>query len=264
MAGWFERLFRAFVEFRPARNWKCRYPPHRGEHYQDEIVVQDGASEWYLHGKLIARLVRVEHPIYELYLTNAGYSTVTTMSRLNGIIWLFRDILNIDLKIQFRLKYESAPPSYPVYTYVEHDGLDYMVNHVKILLDMAERRVLRVDLPPEKAIYHFMKHGGLSYARKLFYKLREIKSQLDDALDRLTDLVHDLDVKPTQEMISLAQRIYEFRDAYKAIYELGLPYGIYATHVEDAKDTLKSLIREGNELLTRARVILAELTLLNA
>jgi hypothetical protein len=258
---WFERLFKAFVEFRPARNWKCRYPPHRGEHYQDEIVVQDGASEWYLHNHLIARLRPIKHPVYELYLTTAGYPTQTTLSRLNGIIWLFKLKLDIDLGVRFRLKYNSVP-GYPEYTYIEYNGLDYLTNRVNILFDISEKKVIRVDIPG-RAIMHFMKNPRLSYIRKLYYKLERLKSQLEDILDYMADPAKN--IEPTQEMIDLANRIYGFKDVYYMIIkELGLPYGIYATHVEDAKDTLKSLIREGEGLLTRAKEIIAELTLLNA
>jgi hypothetical protein len=257
VAGWFGSLFRAFIEFRPAHNWKCRF--HDGAHYQDEIVVQDGASEWYLHNHLIARLRPIEHPVYELYLTDAGYPTVTTLSRLNGILWLFKLKLDIDLGVQFHLKYNGVP-GYPVYTYIEYKGLDYLANGVNIVFNILFKRA-SVDIQG-RAIMHFMKHRELSYVRKLYYKLREIKSQLDDALNRLIDLVHNLDIEPP---ISLAQRIYEFRDTYyKVINELGLPYGIYVAHVEDAKDTLKSLLREGEELLTRAKEIITELTLLSA
>jgi hypothetical protein len=260
MADWFERLFKAFISFRPARNWKCRY--HNGIHYQDEIsVTQEGdkrVSEWYLHGHLIASLKPINYPVYELHLTDAGYPTPTTLSRLNGILWLFK-LIDIDLGVWFRLKYNSMP-GYPEYTYIEYNELDYLTNSVNILFNVSEKRVIRVDIHG-KAIMHFMKNPRLSFIRKLYYKLARLKSQLEDILDYMADSAKN--IEPTQEMIDLANRIYGFKDVYyKAIEELGLPYGVYATHVEDAKDTLKGLIREGEELLAKARVILAELTLL--
>jgi hypothetical protein len=58
---WTDRLLDSFFSFRPARNWRCRFPEHRGSHYQD-MVATDGCAEaeWLLHGLTIARLLRLE------------------------------------------------------------------------------------------------------------------------------------------------------------------------------------------------------------
>jgi len=86
-----EGLLDAFFSFKEARNWRCKYPPHGGRHWQDEIVVvEDPVREakraaWLLHGERIASLEERGEGKLLLSLTDAGYPTLTTVSRLNAI-----------------------------------------------------------------------------------------------------------------------------------------------------------------------------------
>jgi hypothetical protein len=262
MADWFKRLFNAFIEFRPARNWKCRY--HYGKHYQDEIRTKyesgKRVSEWYLHDNLIARLEPIEYPVFNLYLTTAGYSTPTTLSRLNDIIWLFKLKLNIDLGITFRLKYDGAVgKGYPDHTYIEYHprNTEYKTSRVNLQFNALTREVLAVDLPRDCEIRYFMNHKKLSSVRRIYYKLEKIDGALFDVVYKLRNLDCD-----NSELLS---KIDEFRRKVYSFVELfGLPYGIYAKFSVDAvKNVLKELIKEGEAILPKAREVLAETVLLN-
>ena len=267
MAYWFERLFKAFITFRPARNWKCAF--HNGRHYQDEIRTSvdgnKGVSEWYLHDKLIATLKPIEYPIYELYLTDAGYPTPTTLSRLNGIIQLFKSRLGIDLGIWFKLKYNDGfGRGYPIYTYIMHSsGAEYRIPYVTIRFNASTREIIAVSLSRDYEIMHFMNHRDnkkLMRIRRIYYKLKKVDHELGRIAYRLRyDYYLDYYNPVLAEIDSFKRNVYDYEHYF------GLPYGIYARlDLEVVEYILKKLIKEGEAILTKARETLAEVVLLNA
>jgi len=261
MADWFKRLFNAFIEFRPARNWKCRY--HYGKHYQDAIVTDADGVKWYLHDKLIARLKVIEYPVYELYLTDAGYPTPTTMSRLNGIVRLFSR-LGIDLGVWFKLKYSDGfGRGYPIYTYIISSGAEYRIPYVTIRFNASTREIVAVSLPRDYEIMHFMNHRDnkkLMRIRRIYYKLKKVDHELGRIAYRLRyDYYLDYYNPVLAEIDSFKRNVYDYEHYF------GLPYGIYARlDLEVVEYILKKLIKEGEAILTKARETLAEVVLLNA
>jgi hypothetical protein len=261
MADWFERLFKAFIEFRPARNWKCRF--HNGRHYQDAIITGVDGVKWYLHDKLIAKLKAIEYPIYELYLTDAGYSTVTTISRLNGIIWLFKSRLGIDLGIEFRLKYNGGfGRGYPIYTYImRSDGTEYKIPYVTVRFNALTREVLATSLPRDYEIMHFMNHRDnkkLMHVRRVYYRLVRVKRELWRIAYKLRYDYYDHDNPVLSEIDNYSGKVYDFENHF------GLPYGVYSRiDLELVENVLRNLIKEGEAVLLKARETLAEAMLLN-
>jgi len=262
MADWFERLFRAFIEFKPARNWKCRF--HAEDHYQDEIRVDGNrrVSRWYLHDNLIAELKVLEFPIYELYLTDAGYFTPTTLSRLNGIIWLFNLKLGIDLGVRFKLKYSDAyGRGRPLYTYIIHypSGREYDINYITIQFDALAHEILTVNLPRDREIKHFMNHKELLSIRRIYYKLMEIVSELRKIGNKLCRDYMDCENPILSQISDFIREVYDFEDYF------GLPHGIYARFDPEAvKNVLRGLIKEGEAMLPKARETLTEVMLMDA
>ena len=181
---WMDRLVNSFFSFRPARNWRCRFPEHNGSHYQDEIAVDGATAEWLLHGKLIARLLKLEGG-WLLELRDAGYPTVTTVSRLNSILWRLCELYPDSPKMVFRLKYTSLG-GHPDHTFFLVDGRAYKLNlfpeeTVRILVDGRA-----VPLLPTRAEYlYFMQHPRLEGVRRLY---RAANRLLDGSRERLEEV----------------------------------------------------------------------------
>jgi hypothetical protein len=261
MADWFERLFKAFIEFRPAHNWKCKY--HDGRHYQDAIITGVDGVKWYLHDKLIAKLKVIEFPVYELYLTDAGYSTITTISRLNGIIQLFKR-LGVDFGVEFRLKYNGGfGRGYPIYTYIMHSsGREYKTPSVTIRFNALTREVLSMSLYRDYEIMHFMNHRDnkkLMHVRRVYYKLVNVKRELWRIEQKLRYDYYGYDSPVLSEIEDYNGKVYDFERRF------GLPYGVYSRiDLEFVETVLRNLIKEGEAILSKARETLAEVMLMNA
>jgi hypothetical protein len=185
---WMDRLLEAFFSFRYARNWRCRFPEHGGSHYQDVVATGGGTeAEWLLHGHAIARLSRLEGGRLLLELRDAGYPTLTTVSRLNAILWKLRELYPAP-EMEFRLKYTGLF-GHPDHTFFLVDGKAYNLNllpdkAVRILIDPREGRA--VPLLPAGAEYlYFMWHPELEPLRRLY---RDASRLLDGSWERLEEV----------------------------------------------------------------------------
>ena len=182
-----DRLLNSFFSFRPARNWRCRFPEHYGSHYQDAVATDGGTeAEWQLHGHTIARLLKLDGGRLLLELRDAGYPTVTTLSRLNAILWRLRELYPDSPRMEFRLKYTQLVGGYPDHMFLMVDGRAYNLNllpekTVRILVDGRA-----VPLLPTRAEYlYFMQHPRLEWLRRLY---RGAKEALGEAWRRLGEV----------------------------------------------------------------------------
>jgi hypothetical protein len=213
-----DRLVNSFFSFKPARNWRCRFPEHRGSHYQD-MVATDGCAEaeWRLHGHVIARLSKLDGGLL-LELCDAGYPTVTTVSRLNAILWKLCELYPAP-EMEFRLKYTGLG-GHPDHTFLLVDGKAYKLNlfpekTVRILVDGRA-----VPLLPTSAEYlYFMQHPRLEPLRRLY---RAASRLLDGSRERLEEVERFLSGASGFE--ELRSKYWELRsrweNAWKALREL--------------------------------------------
>jgi hypothetical protein len=216
---WMEKLLDSFFSFKPARNWRCRFPEHRGSHYQDMVATDGGTeAEWLLHGNAIARLLKLDGGLL-LELRDAGYPTLTTVSRLNSILWKLRELYPDSPKMEFMLKYTGLF-GHPDHTYFLVDGRAYKLNlfpeeTVRILVDGRA-----VPLLPIGAEYlYFMQHPELEGLRRLY---RAASRLLDGSRERLEEVERFLNGAGGFE--ELRSKYWELRSrwetAWKALREL--------------------------------------------
>ena len=182
---WMDRLLEAFFSFRPARNWRCRFPEHGGSHYQDVVATGGGAeAEWLLHGHAIARLLRLEGGRLLLELRDAGYPTLTTVSRLNAILWKLRELYPAP-EMEFRLKYTGLF-GHPDHTFFLVDGKAYNLNLLpdKVVRILVDGRAAPL-LPTGAEYLYFMRHPELEGLRRLY---RAASRLLDECEGRLAEV----------------------------------------------------------------------------
>jgi hypothetical protein len=180
-----DRLINSFFSFRPARNWRCRFPEHYGAHYQDEVAADGATAEWRLHGHAIARLSKVDGGLL-LELRDAGYPTVTTVSRLNAILRKLCELYPAP-EMEFRLKYTSLG-GHPDHTFFLVDGKAYNAEllpeeTVRIRIDPDGRAVPL--LPPSAEYLYFMWHPELEWLRRLH---RTVEKLLGESGERLKEV----------------------------------------------------------------------------
>jgi hypothetical protein len=237
-----DRLLDSFFSFKPARNWRCRFPEHRGAHYQDAIATDGGTeAEWLLHGRTVARLLKLEGGRLLLELRDAGYPTVTTVSRLNAILRKLRE-LHDSPEMEFRLKYTGLFGR-PDHTFLLVDGRAYKLNlfpekTVRILVDGRA-----VPLLPIGAEYlYFMRHPGLEPLRRLY---RAASRLLDGSKERLEEVGRFLSgVDGFEEMRSKHWALLSrWESAWRALRELERRYHLSALGVAAGAD-LDALRRE--------------------
>lgn len=94
-----ERLIKAFFEHRTARGKLCNYPDH-GYHYRD--FVEGG--RWYYHDHLIASLQVLPGSAPQLWISHAGYPTVSTFSRLRSVIYAWLERVNLTQTVSVDLR----------------------------------------------------------------------------------------------------------------------------------------------------------------
>jgi hypothetical protein len=202
---WMERLLNAFFSFRYARNWRCRFPEHYGAHYQDEVAADGATAEWRLHGHVVARLSKLDGGRLLLELSDAGYPTITTLSRLNAILWKLRVLYPGSPRMMFKLKHTSflGPPDHTVFLV---DGRAYNLRllpekTVRILIDGGA-----VPLLPTGAEYlYFMMHPELEGLRRLH---RAVKELLLESRERLSEV---------ERFLSRASNLGEVRERWLAL-----------------------------------------------
>jgi len=221
---WMDRLLDSFFSFRPARNWRCRFPEHYGAHYQDMVATDGGTeAEWLLHGNAIARLLKLEGGRLLLELRDAGFPTITTVSRLNAILSKALELYPDSPKMEFRLKYTSLG-GHPDHTVLLADGRAYNTEllpgeTVRICIDPDGRAV--PELPPSAEYLYFMWHPELEGIRKLY---RAVEKLLDKSERRLREVEDFLD------------RAGGFEEMRAKVWEL-------RKHLEGAEETLGGLER---------------------
>ena len=202
---WMEKLLDSFFSFRHARNWRCRFPEHRGSHYQDMVAADGATAEWLLHGHAIARLLKLEGGRLLLELRDAGYPTLTTASRLNAILRKLLELYPDSPKMEFRLKYTGLFGR-PDHTFLLVDGRAYKLKlfpeeTVRILVDGRA-----VPLLPAGAEYlYFMQHPRLEGLRRLY---RAASRLLDGSRERLEEV---------ERFLNSASGFEEVRAEYAAL-----------------------------------------------
>jgi hypothetical protein len=261
--GWFRRLLDAFFNFRDAKSFKCAY--HNYTHYRDRVSSSSNVSEFYLHEKLIASLTKLNDDEYELYLTNAGYSTMVTMDRLNAILWYLRSRLDIEHNIQFRLKCEYFG-NHPDHTYVEVNGRTYRTDNITITYNLKTKRIIKLDLDESTEIEYFMNSPRLSYIRKLYYKLNKLLGEIDAYFGAIERVREYLDPETYGEVSSKNMEYWNVRRVVKGrLYEWGFPLGIYSrTNTNTVKEYLKTNIEYFREVRDRARELAVMVKILTA
>ena len=184
MAGWLQRLVEAFVSFGSARNWSCKY--HGGAHWQDEVVSECSerlgvcTSKWYLHGNLVAAHILLGGARL-LVLTDAGYPTPTTLSRLNAALSAVLErfapgaAMGVGLKYWNRIGEEPKP----VRTFLDACGRTYVREKYYIAVVGGEAHLLN---PCEGEVYFFMHHPRL---RRLWRLSSEVEEHLQHAYSML-------------------------------------------------------------------------------
>jgi len=213
---WMDRLVNSFFSFRPARNWRCRFPEHNGAHYQDEVTAGSKVAEWRLHGHVIARLSKLDGGRLLLELRDAGYPTVTTVSRLNAILWKLRELYPDSPKMEFRLKYTSLG-GHPDHTYFLVDGKAYNAEllpeeTVRIRIDPDGRAVPL--LPPSAEYLYYMWHPELDRLRRLH---RAVEKLLDESEWRLKEVESFLD--STGGLEEMRSKYWELRKRWEGARE---------------------------------------------
>jgi hypothetical protein len=259
MSDWFERLFRCFIEFRKCHNWRCNYPEHRGRHWQDETLTinnEHTVSVWQLHGHIIAELHKPAYGnVYMLVLRDAGYPTLTTISRLNGILYYLKEI-GIEHNIKFKLKYNKGLGSgcYPVHSYVVIEDRKFRVDTVKMLIDFENRKMLAVFIDESKEVRYVMEDKSLE-------KIRKVYRQINKLIDATRDVINNLyqrDWYKAREYEAKLDTISKAIDIAKSgiVEENRVMYGVYIKRMKDAL-RLPELAKELRKLYRDVKQALA-------
>jgi hypothetical protein len=256
MVDWFERLFKCFIEFRNCHNWVCRY--HNGVHYQDKIVVESDdegvRALWKLHGHVIAVLEKPQlGSTYILSLMDAGYPTLVTVSRLNGILW-YLEKMGIEHRIRFNLKYNKGVGAgcYPIHTYVTVNGKAFRVSFIKIAIDMDSKKT-SVFLDENSEVVYVRDDKSLE-------KIRRAYRQINKLIDDTKDVINNLRQRDGYKAVELEARLYAISKAIdtakSGIVEEGrVMYGVYVKRMEEAwklidlAKELRNLYREAKQAL---------------
>jgi len=257
---WMDRLLESFFSFEPAKGWLCKY--HHGAHRQDEVAVrirgaEHSVAEWRLHGNQIARLAKAPSGTLILELSDAGWPTPTTMSRLNAILWFLSYRLGLPCGAAFRLKYDRAGRGgRPEHTYVVVDGRTYKANCLALKIDPAAKAV-EVEVDRAAEVAYFMDDRSLAYVRRLYRRLKRAASEASKAID---------DLRGTESYAALNDKYGELMEARWLLERDVLcdGYGVFAAYpVQEVKERLKELagafeaLARGAKLLRAERAILA-------
>jgi hypothetical protein len=265
---WLDRLAHSFFNFVEDHSYWCHYPlcPR---HYQDNIRVDTYRAYWYLHGNLIAKLTNLwPREGYELYLTDAGWPTLTTMSRISAILSKLEDILGRELDVGMWLKFTPPPRVQPMYTYVYVGGRTYKTGEMTIRFK-PEEGTYDVEVDWSEEFWMFRDHRELSYIASLYRRARRLSLTADDLMEELERAVErlDLPMELRHDVNSTILRLNELSEGLKRFGRAsGLrDHGLYVRFFkpEDVKEKLKEYIRELEGEIDRAKGILATLRLIS-
>jgi hypothetical protein len=265
---WLDRLADSFFSFKNDHSYWCHYPLCP-KHYQDEIKVEAYRACWYLHRNLIAKLTSLwPRKGYELYLTDAGWPTVTTMSRIGAILSRLEEILGRGLDVGMWLKFTSPPRARPMYTYVYVGGRTYKTGELTIRFN-PEEGTYEVEVNWSKEFWMFRDRRELSYIASLYRRARRLSLTADGLVEKLEEealrrplpksLKHDAYLA-WDRLKDLSKRV---RDFFRVT---GLKdYGLYVRSFkpEVVKERLKEFIGELEGAIDRAKGVLATLRLLS-
>jgi len=271
VTDWYERLLEAFFEFREAHSYRCRY--HAGDHYQDRIVViEDPAprSIWLLHNNRIASLQRLPGDVLELKLSTAGYPTVTTVSRLNGILRYLRDRLGVEHDVEFWLKYNRGIGygMHPLHAYVTVDGRKYVVNKIRLRVDLESRR-LTVYVDESREVIYVTDVPGLERYRRIYKEIWRILNEAYELLMELYEKEGVVDRWTHSLCLTLYNRVWnkmydlEMDALVTGAYDERTLYGVYVRRLDDLMERLLEIRNEAADVLSRIREALSYATLLS-
>jgi hypothetical protein len=256
-----DRLLESFFSFKPAASWPCRY--HGGAHRQDEVAVsalgtEHATAEWRLHGNLIARLAKAPSGTRLLELSDAGWPTPTTISRLNAILWFVTYRLGLPCDAAFRLKYDRAGRGgRPEHTYVVVDGRTYRISYLALKIDPAAKAV-EVEVDRAAEVAYFMNDKSLAYVRRLWYRLRSACSEALRIIDGLKD---------SEDGAAFSDRYWELVEESLRLERDVLcdGYGVFTAHpIHEVKGRLKDLAGAFEALAREAKLLRAERMILAA
>jgi len=238
MTDWFERLFKCFIEFRDCHNWRCNYPEHRGEHWQDETITiydEHPISLWKLHGHIIAELHKPAYgSVYKLILRDAGFPTPTTISRLNGILYYLKK-MGIEHNIEFKLKYtkeEGAFKFYPVHSYVVIENKKYRVDKVEMLIDFTEKKLLAIFVDEEREVRYIAEDRSLEKIRRAYRQVKKLLQEVQEAINNLYRMDYEKASEYEKRLEEINSRIAEARHAI--VEEDDTMLGVYVKRIENA------------------------------
>jgi hypothetical protein len=259
MTDWFDKLVNAFFSFKYAYNWVCRF--HRGAHWQDKVATNRDngylVSEWKLHGHTIAELYKpLRGSAYRLVLKDAGYPTLTTVSRLNGILWYLRERMNIENSIEFRLKYNKGfgIGCTPIHTYIVIDGRKFRVNTVELVIDVSDKRLLAVYVDEDKEVKYVMDDDSIESIRRAYRQINKMLPSMHDVVEQLQQRDGEKAMTYREELLKIEA---QFNDAVKSLVEEGgVMYGVYVKRMEDAVKLI-DLVKELRKLYREAKQALA-------
>jgi hypothetical protein len=265
---WLDRLAHSFFNFAEDRSYWCHYPlcPR---HYQDEVKVEAYRACWYLHGNLIAKLTSLwPRKGYELYLTDAGWPTITTMRRIGAILSRLEEILGRELDVGMWLKFTPPPKVRPVYTYVYVGGRTYKTDELTIRFN-PEEGTYEVEVDEDDEFWMFSDRKGLSYIASLYRRARKLSLTADGLAEELERAVGRLDL-PRELGHDVNSTVLRLNELSKGLKRFGRAsglrdHGLYVRFFEpeDVKEKLKEYIRELEGEIDRAKGVLATLRLLS-
>jgi hypothetical protein len=278
MADWFRRLLESFFEFREDRSYRCRY--HNGRHYQDEIIVDSEVSysAWLLHGNNIASLWKL--PKYlRLELRTAGYPTLTTISRLNGILWYLRDVMGIKHSVEFRLKYNKGlgRGMYPLHAYVLINGRKFVVDRVVLSINPIRGKLTSVEVDMSREVVYVMDDPRLLKYRRIYKEIRRILNEAYELLNELYEQRDRVDRWTCNLCFDLYNRVrnkmYDLEDDALVTgyaYDEKTLYGVYVRkrsltplNLDELMRRLLELKRDAESMLSKIRETLAYAELLS-
>jgi len=238
MTDVWNRLLKAFFEF---RNAKGHYAYEYGR-YRDRVVSTDNPpqSAWLLHDHRVAELKRTENGLYILRLSNAGYDTPTTISRLNMIVGeaYYRYLSDVYDRPRFYLKYRYFGSS-PIATYVMYQEKTYLLTgrEVKITFFPVQKRA-DVDIYGREILFFKDWHDPETY--KKLHRIRRLRGEIDTLMGKISHV--------SGEVENMVKERYA--DTLDFIDGVGLRYfGVFAEYLREPEyslivNTLKNIRNE--------------------
>jgi hypothetical protein len=255
MGDVWDRLVNAFFGFRNAKGY---YASEYGR-YRDRVESENSSrSVWLLHDHRIAELRRTDNGLYVLRLTNAGYDTVTTISRLNLIVSeaYKRYVTNTQNAPLFRLKYHHLG-SEPIATYVVSSRKTYLLTgrEVKIVFFPEQKRA-DVDIYGREILFFKDTHG--SDIDKKLRILRRLRWEINSLLEKIAYIdgeIGDLVKNKFMDTLEIIGGTGIEHNGLFAEYIKEPEYSLIVGTLRNIRDTLKLIYDEDPERM-KANVML--------